>query len=293
MVKPKNHLTLRDIALTSRPFWWITTAAPYFVGFLIGGVHISTMLMVGTLYFLFPYNLMLYGVNDIYDYESDILNPRKAGIEGAVLAKEKHRSLWIVILATNIPFWLYFIYSGNRAATIWLFVMIFMAFAYSMKGLRYKEIPILDSFTSSFHYTSPFLFGVFYSHATYLWLPAYVIFFIWAMANHALGAIQDIKPDREAHIESIATKLGSAQTTTFCLACYSLAALLPTLLYGLHGVAISIVLLAYVVLVWRTWGYRNKDTNPIFHRSWQYLTYMNYVCGFLVSIILIILYKTS
>ena len=47
-------------------------------------------LVVGTLFFLIPYNLAMYGINDVFDYASDLANPRKGGIEGAVLSPRSH-----------------------------------------------------------------------------------------------------------------------------------------------------------------------------------------------------------
>jgi 4-hydroxybenzoate polyprenyltransferase len=177
-------------------------------------------LLIGTFYFLFPYNLLLYGINDIFDYESDILNPRKAGIEGAVLAKHKHLALFIAIMVLNVPYWVYFVRAGNRLSNIWLLAIVLMAFAYSVKRIRFKEIPLLDSMTSAFHYTSPFLFGVILASGRFGWLAVFATFYVWALANHAFGAIQDIKPDTEAGIDSIATKLGANKTVWFCLFIY-------------------------------------------------------------------------
>ena len=42
--------------------------------------------VVGTLFFLVPYNLLMYGINDVFDYASDLRNPRKGGIEGGLVA---------------------------------------------------------------------------------------------------------------------------------------------------------------------------------------------------------------
>lgn len=282
-------LNAKEVLLTARPFWWITTAVPFVTGYLANQTDLSRALLAGAVYFLFPYNLFLYGVNDIFDYESDVRNPRKAGIEGAVLAKHKHRSLLMIILLLNIPFWLYFLAIGDVWSNGWLLLIIFMALAYSVKGLRFKEVPLLDSFTSAFHYTSPFLFGIFLARGTRLWLGAYLIFYIWAMCNHAFGAIQDIKPDREAGIASIATKLGAANVIKICLAGYSLAALLPITLFGMKGAVPALLLLVYVMLVARTFPYRDQADHPIFHKSWQRFTYLNYGIGAAMTIYIIFL----
>lgn len=286
-------LNYKDILLTSRPFWWVATAVPFFVGYLTHGAHFSWPLAVVTFYFLFPYNLLMYGLNDIFDYESDMRNPRKAGIEGAVLAKSKHLSLFLVILALNIPYVLYIHSIGHRLSDIWLAFMLLMVVVYSVKGIRFKEIPVVDSLVSAFHYTSPFLFGVVLAFNRLGWIGAFLPFYVWAVGNHAFGAIQDIKPDREAGIESIATRLGSSATLWFVVACYAIASVLPIYFFGGVGIVPAVVLLSYVLLAARCLPFRKKHEFGVFRRSWRLLTYMNYINGAILSIYLILLYKAS
>jgi 4-hydroxybenzoate polyprenyltransferase len=52
-----------------------------------------------------PFNLLIYGVNDIFDQETDALNSRK-GFEGARSPPESRRITAVVL--TNAPFVVYF-----------------------------------------------------------------------------------------------------------------------------------------------------------------------------------------
>jgi 4-hydroxybenzoate polyprenyltransferase len=287
MKKVNQKISFKEALRVARPFWWVNTAVPFVVGYLIGRPEPSVTLLVGTAYFAFMYNLFMYGVNDIYDYESDIKNPRKVGIEGSVMPKAKHPSLWRWVWLTNVPVWAYFAFIGDRLSNVWLALIIFMAFAYSLKGLRFKEIPFIDSFTSAFHYSSPFIFGLLLSGASYLWLPAFITFYVWIMANHAFGAIQDVTPDKEAGIGSIAVSLGTQKTILFCLGLYALAAVLPIVYFGKLGIVPSLLLSPYVYLVARTMKYKNEDSNPIFKQSWRRFLFLNYVTGAILSIYLI------
>lgn len=286
-INTQSTMSLKEILVASRPFWWINTASGFLVGYLIATQDFSWPLAVGTFYFLFPYNLFMYGVNDIFDYESDIKNPRKTGIDGSVLAKSKHPSLWFWISVTNIPFWMYFFLNGSCAANTWLLVMIFMALAYSVKFLRFKEVPILDSITSAFHYTSPFLFGIMFGFGQELWLPAFATYYVWVMSNHAFGAIQDITPDKEAGIGSVAVSFGASRTIIMVLIGYAVAASLPIVFYGWNGIAVSILLVPYVVLVAETIPSRKNDKAPIFKKNWKKFLYVNYIVGFMLSMYLI------
>jgi 4-hydroxybenzoate polyprenyltransferase len=283
-----KHLTLKESLVVSRPFWWVNTAAPFVASyFIINGLHDWT-LVLGVLYFTYVYNLAMYGINDIFDYESDIRNPRKTGIDGSVLSKDKHPMLWWYIALTSIPLLIYLFVVGSWQANLWLAIMVCMVLAYSVKGVRFKEIPFLDSATSSFHYTSPFIYGGLLAASSQLYWPAYIIFFIWVAANHAFGAIQDITPDREAGIDSIATKLGAARTIILVLGLYALAALLPVVFYGLNGLLASVLLAPYVVIVARTLKNRDNDQSPLFRKGWKQFLYVNYAVGFVFTWILLI-----
>jgi 4-hydroxybenzoate polyprenyltransferase len=242
---------------------------------------------MGLIYFAFVYNLVMYGINDVYDYESDIKNPRKTGIDGSVLPKTKHPDLWFKMLAISIPFTLYLLISGDLSASTWLVLMIFMVFAYSVKGLRLKEVPLLDSFTSSFHYTSPFIYGALLAGNTNLYLPAFITFFVWVMANHAFGAIQDIVPDKSASIRSVATQLGSQKTIYFVLSLYSIAAVLPVLFYGNNGAFVSLLFLPYVYIVARTLPDRANSNSQLFKKGWNQFLYINYGIGFVLTVLLL------
>ena len=90
--------------MTSRPLSWVNTAYPFAAGYVVMGGAIDARLIIGTLFFLIPYNLLMYGINDVCDYESDMRNPRKGGVEGAVTPRKYHRLIvWSAVL-TCLPF---------------------------------------------------------------------------------------------------------------------------------------------------------------------------------------------
>jgi len=76
---------LKQLFWSSRPVSWINTAYPFGATYIFITHKIDLIFLVGTLFFLIPYNLLMYGINDVFDYESDLRNPRKGGIEGALL----------------------------------------------------------------------------------------------------------------------------------------------------------------------------------------------------------------
>ncbi|HSH31216.1 MAG TPA: prenyltransferase, partial [Candidatus Saccharimonadales bacterium] len=281
-------LSWREVLTTSRPFSWINTAFPFLIGMYLAQGRLSWLAVVGTLYFFFPYNLLLYGVNDIFDYESDVRNPRKANtIEGALVAKAKHRQLWRWIGLINLPFLIYFGFSGGAVARLWFGFVIFMAVAYSVKGLRFKEIPLLDSITSSTHFFSPLVYGLLLGGAQILPWPAVTAFVLWGMASHAFGAIQDIVPDRQAGIASVATYFGAAGTTRLSLALYAAVALIPALFYAPVGLLAGLFLSLYAVNVAIFLPYRDDQDSPKYNRGWRNFLWLNWLVGFVLTQVLI------
>lgn len=85
-----------------------------------------------------------------------------------------------------------------------LAISLFAVVAYSAKGLRFKEKPFLDSLTSSTHFVSPAVYGLVLAGAVFtpqLWA-ILGAFFLWGIASHAFGAVQDVIADREGGISS-------------------------------------------------------------------------------------------
>ena len=91
-------MKLSRVIRISRPRFWIYELGPYMIGVLgailthqeimqnpaIDGLTVGQLFMkhaviigIFALYFLIPANIRIYGINDIYDYETDKLNPKK------------------------------------------------------------------------------------------------------------------------------------------------------------------------------------------------------------------------
>ena len=281
----------RDIAqivLSSRPISWINTAFPFAAAYLLTTREIDLTLIIGTLYFLVPYNLAMYGINDVFDYASDLANPRKGGIEGALLSPRIHRAtLWAAVV-TNVPFLVYLVAVGNPAAWFWLAISVFAVIAYSAPKLRFKERPFVDSTTSSLHFVTPAIMGLALADASVTPTAVIVLvaFFLWGMAAHAFGAVQDIAPDREGGIGSIATVIGARATVRLSIALWVMAgvAMLFTSWPGPLGAALA---LPYIVNAAPWWNVTD-ETSAGTNRAWRRFIFLNYFAGFLATMILIL-----
>lgn len=273
---------------SSRPISWINTAFPFAASYFLISGTLDLKLMIGALFFLIPYNLLMYGVNDVFDYESDLRNPRKGGIEGALLAPVLHLPVLLIALSLPIPFVWFLFASGNQISNLVLCAVLFAVLAYSIKYLRFKEIPFLDSITSATHFVGPLVFGVALaggSLADPMLVLILVAFSLWGMASHAFGAVQDVKADREASIASIATVLGARSTVWLAMIGY-LSAATVALFFGDRFSFAALAVIPYLFVVGREWNI-DDETCERANRGWRRFIWLNFFAGAIVSSLII------
>lgn len=288
MTGSRLRSTATSLLAASRPVSWINTAFGFAATYLLTAGRIDATFIVGTVFFLIPYNVAMYGINDVFDYESDLANPRKGGLEGAVLGRTDHRITLIAAVALCAPFVVWLVIVGNPSSWLVLVISLFAVAAYSVPGLRFKERPFLDSITSSTHFVSPAVYGLVLAGA--VWTPALVAlllaFFLWGIGSHAFGAVQDVVPDRVGGIRSIATVIGAAATVRFAMAAW-LASGLLMLFTEWPGPFAALLAVPYLVTAapyWRVSDAASEQSN----RGWRRFIWINYFVGFLVTMLFIV-----
>jgi 4-hydroxybenzoate polyprenyltransferase len=215
--------------LSSRPLAWTNTLLPFLGAALATGSveAIGPSIIPLALWWGVGYNFFLYGINDLYDTSTDALNPRKGGVEGARLMRNDARPMqWLLLGIGLVP--------ALAAALVlpaaigWFpLIAVGSAAIYSAPWmLRTRSIPIVDSLTSATHFLLPVASGLaFATTFNGSWLPTLLAFFLWNMANHILGAIQDISADRRSGIATTATRIGARAAGFASLTLYGAAAL--------------------------------------------------------------------
>jgi lycopene elongase/hydratase (flavuxanthin-forming) len=279
---------LKALFWSSRPISWINTAFPFAAGYFLISGSLDLKLLIGSLFFLIPYNLLMYGVNDVFDYESDLRNPRKGGIEGALLAPKLHLPVLLIALHLPVPFVWYLIGAGNQVSNLVLAVVLFTVLAYSIKYLRFKEIPFLDSVTSAAHFVGPLAYGIALAGGNFnssMLVMILVAFSLWGMASHAFGAVQDVKADREAGIASIATVLGARSTVWLAMIGYVSAGLVALFLGDRFSFA-ALAVIPYLFVVGREWDIDDQNCERA-NRGWRRFIWLNFFAGAVVSALII------
>lgn len=276
---------LSELLRASRPFSWINTTLPFLAVGLWVQHRITLALVLGAVFFLFPYNLLLYGANDLYDFESDRRNPRKGGlIEGGVLPPGHARRLWLAIALSSVPL-LGAIAVASLPGGIAVTLTAIVALAYSVPPLRFKEIPGLDALAAACAFVLPAVCGAVIAGATVAGLPWLYLwaFFIWGLASQALGAIQDVAYDRVAHIRSIATVLGRRGTAVLALSGYLTAVVLVASPGGPSRIAAA-ALLPYLLLAASC---VLGDPAQWARRVWRGFLALNLLSGFVITMVLL------
>mgnify|MGYP002760938432 FL=1 len=214
---------LRYLLILSRPRFWFYLAGPVVVGVAAAAETVPDLFLpVGFAlfgYFLLPANVLLYGVNDIFDAEIDTENPKKTEREArwqggpAVIASVVASGLLAVPLFAI----------ASTAAWPWIAGFLLLAVEYSAPPARFKTTPLLDSLSNGL-YILPGIAAYAAVAGTQPPAMAVVGAWLWTMGMHTFSAIPDIDPDRRAGIRTTATWLGKRRTYGYVAACWLAAA---------------------------------------------------------------------
>ena len=245
-------LPLPTLITISRPRFWLYTAWSFLVWIAASGYFWTIIqmhqqwamspiwwmffgvVMLMFLYFLFPANLLIYGVNDIADQDTDAFNDKKWSDQGSYeqLHTDKRtdalrwsiiwRNAWSLILIYAL-----FRYFKSRVESwfpesllfvdlsIWLFLLA--SITYSAHPIRFKARPFLDGL-SNILYILPWLTGFFLTWGTIAEFSLIGFIAAWAraVAMHTFSAVPDIEADRAAGVDTTATHIGYRNTLLYC-----------------------------------------------------------------------------
>ncbi|WP_255647714.1 prenyltransferase [Haloprofundus halobius] len=228
----------------SRPRFWFYLAGPVVVGVAFAADAVPDLFDPLALalfgYFLVPGNVLLYGVNDVFDADIDAENPKKDerevrfGGDPVVVAVVVVSGLLGLALFAATP----------RVAWGWLAAHFFLAVEYSAPPLRFKTKPLFDSISNGL-YILPGVAAYAAVAGENPPLAGVLGGWLWTMGMHTFSAIPDIDPDREAGIRTTATVLGETRTYAYCAGCWLAAALA----FAAVDLRIGLLLLAYPVVV--------------------------------------------
>lgn len=230
----------------SRPRFWAYLAGPFLLGYVAGGSSIYPLLslffFLMLLYFLLPANILLYGVNDYFDSDTDQFNEKKKSHEVLLKASQKRILRLALLLNIAISIAVYILLPNTISQTLFV-IFILLSIFYSTPPLRFKSHPFIDSF-SNILYIFPALIAYSFFSNIYS-IPVILAMSFWAIAMHLYSAIPDIKSDTKANLKTTAVVLGEKNSLILCAVLYMLAVLcglLTPLSY------LSLIGLIYIIL---------------------------------------------
>lgn len=191
----------------SRPVLWVNTVGPAVVGMWLAGSLWNWEALPILLWLTLPFNLLIYGVNDIFDRDTDAANPRKGSLEGARISEREVARIRTAVLIANLPFILYFFFGVGASAFVWMAAYAAIFVGYSAPPARFKARPFLDSLSNA-AYAFPLVFVPLALGADVPW-PAALGLMAWSAAKHTFDAVQDIEEDERSGIQTTAVRLGA------------------------------------------------------------------------------------
>lgn len=269
---------MRFLLKVSRPRFWFYLFGPYLVGLVAGvasgGDLADWRFALFGIYFLLPANLLVYGVNDIFDYETDSLNEKKTDYE-TLVGPESRRRLFFWIAVLNLPFIILAAVLFDVPSFAALQTFIFLSIFYSSPPIRAKSKPVLDS-AFNLLYVMPGAFAYAISAGQ---LPPTILIIaggLWTAAMHAYSAIPDIESDKQAGLSTIATFFGPYGTLAICFCLYAGSAVLSLEYLGISSVTLGS---AYLILMLAS--VRSVKTGRIF-KLYRAFPFINVAAGFVL-----------
>ena len=263
----------------SRPVLWINTVGPAVVGVWLTGDlwrWEATPLLV---WLTLPFNLLIYGVNDVFDQETDAKNSRKGTLEGAKIRPGEVTLIWRGVLATNTPFLLYFLLFLPAGALFWILLYAAIFIGYSAAPPRFKARPFLDSLSNA-AYAFPLIFAPLALEEQIVWAAALGLM-AWSAAKHTFDAVQDIEEDRKVGISTTAVRLGVSGVVYWSGAWW----LIATLCFALASPVVSLVNAVYAGAL--LYALRRDPTPETGHRLYKYSIAFPYVAGTVAGVQLV------
>jgi 4-hydroxybenzoate polyprenyltransferase len=257
----------------------VNTIGTTVIGMWLAGFLWTPEIIPILLWVTFPFNLLIYGINDIYDQDTDADNDRKGGYGGAKIKPSETRAIGWGVLVTNIPFLVYFAITLPWEAVAWMGLYAFSFWQYSATPLRFKGRPILDS-VSNADYAFPLVFVPLAVGAPVWWAAALGLM-AWSMAKHVYDAIQDIEEDSAAGIKTTAVAFGVRGSLIWSGFWWAVS----TVLFALVNIPVAIV--NAVLAGWLVFAQWRTPTTKKAKALYRYSVAFPYVAGAVAGVQLV------
>ena len=264
---------LNFLLQASRPGLWLTAIAFYMLPLGQRDVFQSAAFWLGVLYVSFPMGLLLYGWNDIVDFEADRLNPRKGTfLFGARGTPEQLRRLPPQIALVQMPFMIALSFLGGARMLLCFAGMIAAAALYNWPRFNFKARPPLEMLNQA-GYLFVFLLSSWMNHVPLLPWATMLFGALFAMHSLVFGQVMDLEPDRAAGRRTTATVIGRVPAKLLMVVLLLVEAGLVVRFFGAKELAGFLLLSAAwfaldATVIWRSRPYTNREMR-FFMLAWN------------------------
>jgi 4-hydroxybenzoate polyprenyltransferase len=193
----------------SRPYSWIVGIGMLLAGLKLGNGAFDFWSVLYILSVTFPLSIVLFAINDVYDYESDQKNPRKKqSVMGAALKKTELDFVKKSFFAASA----FLVFMSLLTLKIWNIIattlLIFFSYAYSAPPVRLKEIPVLESLSNAVIIYFIVILG--YTLNEVPWNITYKAYYLLLLVfgYHIFSTIMDYDADKKAGHMTFAVRFG-------------------------------------------------------------------------------------
>ena len=229
----------------SRPVFWLIAPAAYLFGAISSGSAITQAALFQAFLLSFPLGVYVFGINDLFDTETDGANPRRRGwLWGAKVVKEDASWIYpssLMVAAAMLAS------SANPIQALVIAIFLPIPLIYSMPPLRLKSRPVLDSISNAAYTYGPYAMGFSMSGGLGFLNPQMILFALVFSAAHAIGTVMDMEGDRRAGIRTFAIAYGPRAAALFATAV--LLANLP-FLWGAMKSMFAVILVYLLSSLW-------------------------------------------
>ncbi len=233
----------------------------------------SLAFWLGVVYVSFPMGVLLYGWNDIVDYEADRLNPRKGTfLFGARGTLDQLRGLPLRIALVQVPFVIAFVALAGPKMLLCVAGMIAAAALYNWPRYGWKARPPFEILNQA-GYLFVFLLSSWLNAVPLLPWASMLFGALFAMHSAVFGEVMDVEPDRAAGRPTTATVIGRVPAKLLMAVLMVVEAGLVVRLFGASAVAgFLLVSAAWFTLdatvMWRSRPYSTREMR-VFMLGWN------------------------
>ncbi len=165
-----------------------------------------------------PLAILIFGNNNVWDYESDRQNPRKnRGLLGDVLDKKHHAFVNRLSFASAILLLASSLLTLNLQNLFLMACIVFLSYFYSAEPIRLKTKPPLDSLSNGLGFLLLFLIGYSYGSSIFTVPLKWVAYSFCICGFHSFSTALDYGPDKKAGHNTFAVRFGKRAAVAFAL----------------------------------------------------------------------------